>query len=133
MLNSPWYMSGFQTLSPWRSRQGMVIVRLQSYNQFRVTITLYEIINEPRIKTKPFVMCFLFFLSLKSTLKKKFLIRLFSSVFTTKEPSQTRAKLTLIHFWFSNALSLLFLARNGHCKIGQLQPIQSDNHPLWND
>ena len=73
MLNSPWYISGFQTLSPWRSHQGMVIVRLQSFSQFRATITLYEIINEPRLKTEPFVMCFLFFLSLKSTLKKSLL------------------------------------------------------------
>ena len=76
VLNSSWYISGFQTLSPCRSQQGMVIVRLQSFNQFRVTVILYEMINEPRLKTEPFVMCFLFFLSLKSKLKKKFVIRL---------------------------------------------------------
>ena len=73
MLNSPWYISGFQTLSPCRSRQGVTIETFQSFSQFRVTITLYEVINEPRLKTEPFVMCFLFFLSLKFTLKKSLL------------------------------------------------------------
>ena len=73
MLNSPWYISGFQTLSPCRSRQGVTIETFQSFSQFRVTITLYEVINEPRLKTEPFVMCFLFFLSLRSTLKKSLL------------------------------------------------------------
>ena len=59
---------------PFPARNGhMVIVRLQSFSQFRVTITLYEMINEPKLKTEPFVMCFLFFLSLKSTLKKSLL------------------------------------------------------------
>ena len=32
--------------------------------------TLFETINEPRLKTEPYVTCFLFFLSSKSTSKK---------------------------------------------------------------
>ena len=51
----------------------MIIVRLQSFSQFRVTMTLYEMINEPRLKTESFVMRFLFFLPLKPTLKKSLL------------------------------------------------------------
>ena len=69
VLDSPWYISGFQTVFLWRFRQGTVTIRLQSFSQFRVIITLYEMINEPRLKTETFVMCFLFFLSLKSILK----------------------------------------------------------------
>ena len=75
MLNSPQYIFGFQMLSPWRSRQGIVIVRSQSFNRLRVIITLFEMINEPRLKTEPYVTYFLFFLSSKSTFKKKFVIR----------------------------------------------------------
>ena len=73
VLNSPWYISGFQAVSLCCFRQEPVTIRLQSFSQFRVTITHYEMINEPRLKTEPFVMCFLFFLSLKSTLKKSLL------------------------------------------------------------
>ena len=62
VLNSPRYIYGFQTLSPWRSLQGIVIGRSQS--------NLFEMINELRLKAKPYVTCFLFFLSSKSTLKK---------------------------------------------------------------
>ena len=36
----------------------------------------------------------------------------FSSVFRTKEPLKTLTKLTSIHFWYSNALSMPFPARN---------------------
>ena len=50
VLKSPRYISGFQT--------------------FRVIITLFEMINEQRLKTEPYLACFLFFLSSKSTSKK---------------------------------------------------------------
>ena len=70
MLNSPRYISGFETLTPCRSLQGFVTIRSQSFSRFRVIITFYEIINEPRLKTEPYVTYFLFFLSSKSTLKK---------------------------------------------------------------
>ena len=53
MLNSSQYISGFQMLVPCHSRQGIIIVRLQSFTQYRVIITLYEMINEPRLKTEP--------------------------------------------------------------------------------
>ena len=43
-------------------------------------------------------------------------------------PWKTQNLFTSIHFWFSNALSVPFPARNRHCKIAELQPIQSDNH-----
>ena len=68
VLNSPRYISGFQMLLSCRS---IVIVRSQSFSRFRVMITLYEMINEPRLKTGPYFTCFLlFFLSSKSTMKK---------------------------------------------------------------
>ena len=70
VLNSPQYISGFQTLSPCQLQQWMVIVRLQSFSQFRVIITLYEMIRQPRLKTEPYVRCFLLFLFLTSTLRK---------------------------------------------------------------
>ena len=69
MLNSPRYISGFQTLTPCRSRQGTVMVKLQNFSLFWVIITLFEMINEPRLKTETYVTCFLFFLSSKSTSK----------------------------------------------------------------
>ena len=69
VLNSPRYISSFQTLSPYRSQQVIVIVRSQSFSRFRVIITLFEMINEPRLKTGPYVTCFLFFLYSKSTLR----------------------------------------------------------------
>ena len=53
MLTSSQYISGFQMLVPCRSHQGIIIVRLQSFTQYRVIITLYEMINEPRLKTEP--------------------------------------------------------------------------------
>ena len=53
--------------------------------------------------------------------------KLFFTVFRTKGPLQTRAKLTSIHFWFSNAP---FMPFHRHRKIAELQPIQSDDHPL---
>ena len=56
--------------------------------------------------------------------------KLLSSVFGTKEPLQTCTKLTSIQFWFSNAASMPFLARNRHHKIAELQPIQSDKQSL---
>ena len=80
VLNSPWYISGFQAVSLCCFRQEPVTIRLQSFSQFRVTMTLYEMINEPRLKTESFVMCFLFFLPLKPTLKESLLSH-FSSLF----------------------------------------------------
>ena len=73
VLNSPRYTSGFQTLSTCRSRQGVVIVRSQSVSRYKVIITLFEMINEPRLKTEPYVTCFLFFLSSISAFKKSLL------------------------------------------------------------
>ena len=69
-LNSHRYISRFQTLSPCGTRQGFIIVRSQSFSRFRVIITLFEMINEPTLKAEPYFKCFLFFLFLKSTLKK---------------------------------------------------------------
>ena len=70
VLISPRYISGFQTLSPCRSRRRIVIVRSLSFSQLRVIITLLEMINELGLKTGPYVTCFLFFFSSKSTLEK---------------------------------------------------------------
>ena len=70
VLNSPRYISGFQTLSPCRSWQGIIIVRSQSFSRFRVIITLFEMINEPRLKIEPYAACFLFIQSSISTSKK---------------------------------------------------------------
>ena len=69
MLNSPRYISSFQTLTTCRERQGIGIVRSQSFSRFRVIITLLKMINEPRLKIESYVTWFLFFLSSKSTLK----------------------------------------------------------------
>ena len=73
VLNSPWYISGFQMLSLCCSWQGIVIVRSQSFSWFRVRITLFEMINELRLKTESYVTCFLFFFSSKSILKESLL------------------------------------------------------------
>ena len=53
--------------------------------------------------------------------------KLFSSFRRTKKIC---AKLTSINFWFSNALSTPFQARNCHRKIADLLPIQNDNKPF---
>ena len=58
MLNSPQHSPGFQTLFPCRSRQGIIIVRSQSFSGFRVIITLFDVINEPRLKTEPVLFVF---------------------------------------------------------------------------
>ena len=47
--NSPRHISGFQTLSPCRFRQGIVIARSQKFSRFRVINILYEMINEQRL------------------------------------------------------------------------------------
>ena len=57
MVNSPQYIPGLQMLSPCR---------------FREIVTLFEIINDPRLKTEPFVTCFLFFLSTKVLVRWSF-------------------------------------------------------------
>ena len=51
---SPRHISGFQTLSPYYSGQGIIIVRSQIFSQFRVIIPLFEMINELRLKTEPY-------------------------------------------------------------------------------
>ena len=70
VLNSPKYIFGFQTLPLLCFQQRIVIVRSQSFSRFRVITTIFEMINEPRLKTEPNVTCFLFFLSSKTTLKE---------------------------------------------------------------
>ena len=93
VLNSLQYISGFQMLSPCHSWQGIVIRRSESFSRFLVIIIHSEMINELRLKTEPYItcflfillinelrlrtepyiMCFLFILSWKSTLKKSLL------------------------------------------------------------
>ena len=77
VLNSPQYISGFQMLTPCHSQQGIIIIRLQSFSQFRVIITIFEMINEPRLKTEPCLcyVLFIFFFVFEIYIKKKFIIR----------------------------------------------------------
>ena len=56
--------------------------------------------------------------------------KFFSSVFRTKDPLKVCTKLTSIHFSFSNALSMPFVARNRYHMIAEVQPIQNDKQLL---
>ena len=66
-----WFSNALSML--FLARNLIVHIRSQSFSQFRVIITLFEMVNELRLKTEPYVTCFLFFLSSKSTLKKSLL------------------------------------------------------------
>ena len=65
LVNSPWYIPGFQMLFPCRSQQGIIIVKFADFSWFRDIVTLFEIINDSRLKTELCITCFLFSLTSK--------------------------------------------------------------------